>query len=61
MFIYTIHHNVAVGLNADLIIVVMNTPMAVIQGIQQQEIRKTRRTDHEENRTVTGPGSKPPV
>lgn len=61
MHIYTIHQNVAVGLIADLIIVVENTPMVAIQGIKKQEIRKTRRTDHEENRTITGPGSKPPV
>jgi len=30
-----IHNNVAVGLNADLIIVVENTPMAAIQGMQK--------------------------
>ena len=46
-----INHNAVVSLSADLIIVVDNTPMVAIQGLQKQEIHKTRETDHEENRT----------
>lgn len=46
-----IHHNAVVSLSADLIIVVDNTPMVAIQGLQKQEIHKTRKTDHEEDRT----------
>jgi hypothetical protein len=37
-----IHHNAAVSLNADVVIVVENTSMAAIQGMQKQEIHKTK-------------------